>query len=93
MGPESNDGQYEYVILSNWAKYPVFGMAKDLDNFFTTQKTDVENILRTKGYTNFFTDIMASVSFSDWSYCKQTSTNVGNVAADIVHGILFGRKR
>lgn len=90
VGPESADGQYDYVLLSNWAKYPVFGMARDLESFFATQKTEVENMLRTNGYTNFFTDVMASVSVSDWSFCKHTPTNAGNIAADIVHGILFG---
>jgi len=92
VGPESVDGQYDYVILSNWAKYPVFGLAKDLDSFFATQKGDVESMLRKNGYTNFFTDVMASVSVSDWSFCKHSPVNAGNIAADIVHGILFGGK-
>uniref|UniRef100_A0A915KFR8 Lipocalin domain-containing protein n=1 Tax=Romanomermis culicivorax TaxID=13658 RepID=A0A915KFR8_ROMCU len=75
-GPTSDDGQYEYILLSNWAKYPVIGLTKSLTTFFTTQqKPSVENELRSHGYTNFFTDALGSVSVMDWSYCKQVAQN------------------
>ena len=33
VGPRSRDGQYEYVILSNWAKHPVIGLVRDLRHY------------------------------------------------------------
>lgn len=45
-GPVSASGQYEYVVLSNWAKYPLIGLARDVNHFFAHHRLHMEATLK-----------------------------------------------
>jgi hypothetical protein len=55
LGPVSSTGQYEYVILSNWVKYPVVGMIRDLRTYGPAYER-MNAWLRQNGYMNVLTD-------------------------------------
>ncbi len=89
VGPDNGWGlgQYEYIVLSNWAKYPVIGLAKNINTFYSHYKVDMERTLRRENYMNFLTDAFGSLQFLDWSQCRRKLTT-GNIVGNILHGIL-----
>lgn len=91
-GPVSESGQYEFLVLSNWAKFPVVGLARDLTRYSGRLQDSMDSFLKSEGYTNFLTDVMGTVVHTDWTYCRDAEKSP-NIAVDIVNGILFGKKR
>uniref|UniRef100_A0A914VQC4 Lipocalin domain-containing protein n=1 Tax=Plectus sambesii TaxID=2011161 RepID=A0A914VQC4_9BILA len=91
VGPKSSQGQYEYVIMSNWAKYPVIGMVRDLDLYASKYRKEMEQELRKEGYLNILTNMLGgSLRFVDWRTCRNSQVTTGNIVGNILNGLLFG---
>ncbi|VDM74465.1 unnamed protein product [Strongylus vulgaris] len=53
VGPRGGGtGQYEYVILSNWARYPLIGLVRDTRVFHNRYKEQLESELEKEGFIN-----------------------------------------
>jgi len=69
LGPiDIESGLYEYVFLSNWAKYPVIGLARDWRRFFQLYRNETELWLNQEGYLTDF-----NVQFADWRPCQRVT--------------------
>lgn len=91
VGPKSSEGQYEYVIMSNWAKYPVIGMVRDLELYATKYRSQMERQLRQQGYINILSNMLGgSIEFVDWDACRNSQVTTGNIVGNILNGLLFG---
>ncbi|KHJ43441.1 hypothetical protein D918_06350 [Trichuris suis] len=85
------NSQYDYVVLSNWARYPVIVLAKDVDQFFANDYEFLKQDLRREGLYNQLTELLQTSSTADWSVCDAKHT-LGNVAAQLLDK-LFQRRR
>ncbi|CAL2052831.1 unnamed protein product [Caenorhabditis brenneri] len=76
--------QYEYLILSNWARFPMIGLVRDLRSFYTNFKDQVETDLEKAG---FMDDVTGSnpIHYADWSKCKKATpiNYISNVLTDL----------
>ncbi|KAE9414084.1 hypothetical protein Angca_001028, partial [Angiostrongylus cantonensis] len=53
VGPRNNgSGQYEYVVLSNWARFPLIGLVRDIRVFYNKYKDQLETELEKEGFIN-----------------------------------------
>ncbi|KFD46835.1 hypothetical protein M513_12281 [Trichuris suis] len=70
------NSQYDYVVLSNWARYPVIVLAKDVDQFFANDYEFLKQDLRREGLYNQLTELLQTSSTADWSVCDAKHTLV-----------------
>ncbi|PAV73876.1 hypothetical protein WR25_16062 isoform D [Diploscapter pachys] len=85
MGPRNQrTGQYEYLVLSNWARYPIIGLARDIRHFYKHYKDEMENKLESAGLINDVTG-NSNIRYVDWSKCKKATplSYVQNVLTDL----------
>ncbi|VDN57465.1 unnamed protein product [Dracunculus medinensis] len=75
VGPIDNHSkQYEYVVISNWAKYPVIGLARNLEVFNSKYRKELVERFKNEGLIHDFSDLIGnSINFVDWSQCKVLS--------------------
>ncbi|VDN29216.1 unnamed protein product [Cylicostephanus goldi] len=53
VGPrKGGKGQYEYIILSNWARYPLIGLVRDTQVFHNRYRQQLEAELEKEGFIN-----------------------------------------
>ncbi len=84
VGPiDEKTMMYEYVFLSNWAKFPVIGLARDWRRFAQRFQRHTEQWLNNEGYLVDF-----NVRFSDWSRCERVTPE--NILKNIMNRFLFG---
>ncbi|PIO75850.1 hypothetical protein TELCIR_02086 [Teladorsagia circumcincta] len=70
VGPQKGGrGQYEYVILSNWARFPLIGLVRDIRVFYKKYKDQLEVELEKEGFINDYSG-SASIHYADWSKCR-----------------------
>ncbi|KAK5984201.1 BMA-LPR-7 [Trichostrongylus colubriformis] len=70
VGPrKGGKGQYEYVILSNWARFPLIGLVRDIRVFYKKYKDQLEVELEKEGFINDYSG-SASIHYADWSKCR-----------------------
>ncbi|KIH58340.1 hypothetical protein ANCDUO_11455, partial [Ancylostoma duodenale] len=70
VGPrQGGTGQYEYVILSNWARYPVIGLVRDTRVFHNKYKERLEAELEKEGFINDYSG-KSTMRYTDWSKCR-----------------------
>lgn len=51
IGPQNMiSGQYEYIVLSNWAKYPTIAMARDIGEFSAKYRNVLVERFKREGY-------------------------------------------
>ncbi|CAB3400861.1 unnamed protein product [Caenorhabditis bovis] len=76
--------QYEYVILSNWARFPLIGLVRDLRVFYNKYKDRLENELYKEGFMNDMTG-SSTIHYADWSKCRKASpiNYITNVLTDL----------
>ncbi|CAI5455020.1 unnamed protein product [Caenorhabditis angaria] len=85
VGPiDKKSKQYEYVILSNWAKFPLIGLVRDIKTFYKLYQEKLEDDLDKAGFMNDMTG-SATIHYADWSKCrKATPINyIQNVLTDL----------
>ncbi|CAJ0575100.1 unnamed protein product, partial [Mesorhabditis spiculigera] len=64
-------GQYEYVVLSNWARFPVIAMARDIRSFYKAHKDKLEDALTKEGFSTEYAGLTTGhLSYVDWSKCR-----------------------
>ncbi|CCD73151.1 Lipocalin domain-containing protein [Caenorhabditis elegans] len=85
VGPiNKQHNQYEYLILSNWARFPMIGLVRDLRKFYKEYKDQVETDLEKAG---FMDDVTGSnpIHYADWSQCKKATpyNYLTNVLTDL----------
>lgn len=77
--------------MSNWAKYPVIGMVRDLNLYTTKYRVQMERHLRDQGYINLLQNMLGgSLQFVDWRLCRNSQVTTGNIVGNILNGLLFG---
>lgn len=55
VGPKHSSGQYEYVVLSNWARFPIIGLVRDIRTFYSLYKDKLEDELEKEGFVSDYT--------------------------------------
>ncbi|CAJ0946970.1 unnamed protein product, partial [Mesorhabditis belari] len=71
VGPKHSTGQYEYVVLSNWARFPVIAMARDIRVFYKLYKDKLEDKLTSEGFSTEYAGLSTGhLSYVDWSHCR-----------------------
>uniref|UniRef100_A0A0M3HPM6 COesterase domain-containing protein n=1 Tax=Ascaris lumbricoides TaxID=6252 RepID=A0A0M3HPM6_ASCLU len=90
IGPQNMiSGQYEYIVLSNWAKYPTIAMARDIGEFSAKYRNVLVERFKREGYIHELSDFVGnSVNFVDWTQCKPLTPI--SFVSDIVNRFLFG---
>uniref|UniRef100_A0A5S6QY96 Lipocalin domain-containing protein n=1 Tax=Trichuris muris TaxID=70415 RepID=A0A5S6QY96_TRIMR len=84
------NSQYDYIVLSNWARYPVIVLAKNVDQFFANDYEFLKEDLRSEGLYNELTEMLYSSDTADWSVCDAKHT-LGSVAVQLLDK-LFKRR-
>ncbi|CAD6188981.1 unnamed protein product [Caenorhabditis auriculariae] len=85
VGPINDEtNQYEYVILSNWARFPIIGLVRDLRTFYAKYKDQLEDQLDKDGFNNEITG-NSNIHYADWSKCRPATpiNYIQNVLADL----------
>uniref|UniRef100_A0A1I7X532 Tyrosine-protein phosphatase domain-containing protein n=1 Tax=Heterorhabditis bacteriophora TaxID=37862 RepID=A0A1I7X532_HETBA len=85
VGPrEGGSGQYEYLILSNWARFPIIGLVRNIRSFYKEHKDALENELEKEGFINDYTG-SSSIHYADWSKCKPATpiSYIRNVLSEL----------
>ncbi|MFH4982100.1 hypothetical protein AB6A40_008809 [Gnathostoma spinigerum] len=96
VGPESEHGQYEYIVISNWAKFPVIALARDPILFQEKYKQELISRFREEGLIHQFSESVViyvmvvgkSVHFVDWSHCRPP--NAINFISNVLNNFFFG---
>ncbi|KRY39471.1 Cullin-2 [Trichinella spiralis] len=63
----NTETQYNYVVLSNWARYPVIALAKNVEQFMMSDFEQLKNDLNRDGLHNKVTELLKSTELADWS--------------------------
>jgi hypothetical protein len=91
VGPKAATGQYEYIVLSNWVKYPVIGMVRNLHTYDSEYRDEVHGRLRREGYVTMLTNMFdGSIASADWNQCERQEMNAGKIVGNIINRLLFG---
>ncbi|KRX76785.1 Cullin-2 [Trichinella sp. T6] len=64
----NTETQYNYVVLSNWARYPVIALAKNVEQFMMSDFEQLKNDLNRDGLHNKVTELLKSTELADWSW-------------------------
>ncbi|VDO50483.1 unnamed protein product [Brugia timori] len=76
-GPLNEYNQYDYVIVSNWVRFPVFVIARDPERFRSEHMQNVLQFLEDNNYINVMTKAFNMISPVDYSQCQYTPTFSG----------------
>ncbi|VDK84654.1 unnamed protein product [Litomosoides sigmodontis] len=76
-GPLNEYNQYDYVIVSNWVRFPVFVIARDPERFRSQHMRNVLQFLEDNNYINVMTKAFNMISPVDYSQCQYTPTFSG----------------
>jgi len=77
LGPLNEYNQYDYAVVSNWVRYPVFVIARDPERFRTKHMKTVLQFLEDNNYINVVTKAFNLISPVDYSQCQYTPTFSG----------------
>ncbi|KRX14792.1 hypothetical protein T07_4714 [Trichinella nelsoni] len=73
----NTETQYNYVVLSNWARYPVIALAKNVEQFMMSDFEQLKNDLNRDGLHNKVTELLKSTELADWSVFSHLFTVIG----------------
>ncbi|VDO99696.1 unnamed protein product [Soboliphyme baturini] len=71
LGPLNENNQYEYAVISNWIRYPVYVLARDPERFAKYYMRNVLQFMEEKRYINTITKalhLIAPVSYEECQY-------------------------
>lgn len=58
-GPKNAEsGQYEYIVITNWAKFPLVAMARDLAYFEANYRDELIQSFKNEGYIHEFSELV-----------------------------------
>lgn len=58
-GPKNTEsGQYEYIVITNWTKFPLVAMTRDLAQFNANYRNELIQRLRNEGYIYEFSELV-----------------------------------
>lgn len=58
-GPKNAEsGQYEYIVITNWAKFPLVAMTRDLANFNANYRNELTEHFKNEGYIHEFSELV-----------------------------------
>uniref|UniRef100_A0A1I8EGW9 Lipocalin domain-containing protein n=1 Tax=Wuchereria bancrofti TaxID=6293 RepID=A0A1I8EGW9_WUCBA len=58
-GPKSTgSGQYEYIVITNWTKFPLVAMTRDLAQFNANYRNKLIQRFRNEGYIHEFSELV-----------------------------------
>uniref|UniRef100_A0A914C622 Lipocalin domain-containing protein n=1 Tax=Acrobeloides nanus TaxID=290746 RepID=A0A914C622_9BILA len=77
LGPLNEYNQYDYAVVSNWVRYPVFVIARDPERFTKLHMKSVLQFLEDNNYINVITKAFNMISPVDYSQCQYTPTFSG----------------
>uniref|UniRef100_A0A914HDH5 Lipocalin domain-containing protein n=2 Tax=Globodera TaxID=31242 RepID=A0A914HDH5_GLORO len=77
LGPLNEYNQYDYAVVSNWVRYPVFVIARDPERFHRQHMKKVLQFLEDNNYINVMTKAFNLISPVDYSQCQYTPTFSG----------------
>uniref|UniRef100_A0A7E4UQP6 Lipocln_cytosolic_FA-bd_dom domain-containing protein n=1 Tax=Panagrellus redivivus TaxID=6233 RepID=A0A7E4UQP6_PANRE len=77
LGPLNEYQQYDYAIVSNWVRFPVFVIARDPERFTKLHMKNVLQFLEDNNYINVMTKAFNMISPVDYSACQYTPTFSG----------------
>ncbi|KAL3982213.1 hypothetical protein ACH3XW_46280 [Acanthocheilonema viteae] len=71
-GPKNAEsGQYEYIVITNWAKFPLVAMTRDLAYFNANYRNELIQRFKNEGYIHEFSEIIGNWMHQvDWTNCK-----------------------
>ncbi|CAJ0914107.1 unnamed protein product, partial [Mesorhabditis belari] len=73
-GPLNEYNQYDYAIVSNWVRFPVFVIARDPERFQKEHMKNVLQFLEDNNYINVMTKAFNMISPVDYNACQYTPT-------------------
>ncbi|VDD93873.1 unnamed protein product [Enterobius vermicularis] len=76
-GPLNEYKQYDYAVVSNWVRFPVFVIARDPERFRKQHMKSVLQFLEDNNYINVMTKAFNMISPVDYSQCQYTPTFSG----------------
>lgn len=85
VGPrKGGKGQYEYVILSNWARFPLIGLVRDIRVFYKKYKDQLETELEKEGFINDYSG-SSGIHYADLSKCRPATpvSYIQNVLSEL----------
>lgn len=56
VGPENDQSQYDYAVVSDPFRLTLFVLARDVDRYFAKYDTEVRAFLRANGFTEFWNE-------------------------------------
>jgi lipocalin len=74
LGPLNEYKQYDYAVVSNWVRFPVFVIARDPERFTRVHMKEVLQFLEDNNYINVMTKAFNMISPVDYSQCQYTPT-------------------
>ncbi|CAD5223070.1 unnamed protein product [Bursaphelenchus xylophilus] len=77
LGPLNEYKQYDYAVVSNWVRFPVFVIARDPERFQRDHMKPVLQFLEDNNYINVMTKAFNMISPVDYSQCQYTPTFSG----------------
>ncbi|KAI6226487.1 hypothetical protein M3Y99_01287600 [Aphelenchoides fujianensis] len=77
LGPLNEYNQYDYAVVSNWVRFPVFVIARDAERFQRVHMKGVLQFLEDNNYINVMTKAFNMISPVDYSQCQYTPTFSG----------------
>jgi hypothetical protein len=77
LGPLNEYNQYDYAVVSNWVRFPVFVIARDPERFQRLHLKSVLQFLEDNNYINVMTKAFNLISPVDYSQCQYTPTFSG----------------
>ncbi|KRY58580.1 Cullin-2, partial [Trichinella britovi] len=83
----NTETQYNYVVLSNWARYPVIALAKNVEQFMMSDFEQLKNDLNRDGLHNKVTELLKSTELADWSVCEAKQT-LKQMATQLIQNLL-----
>lgn len=90
LGPKNEaHGQYEFIVLSNWAKYPLIAMARNVQDFNAKYRAEFVHWFHRKGYINEFSELVnfdtfIRFDFYDYSKCLKEKKKNENKKEDYI---------
>ncbi|KAK6110512.1 hypothetical protein QQG55_40080 [Brugia pahangi] len=90
-GPKNTEsGQYEYIVITNWAKFPLVAMTRDLAQFNANYRNELIQRLRNEGYIYEFSEIIGNWMHEvDWTDCKPLTPTafISNIINQLIIGL------